>query len=1388
MNDYFTTSNVSLIGTSASSASAFRRGGVRSILFSNSDLIKSRFSYAYFAKIALLILTAFSVLLLVSGSAMAATEIHSVNDLKKIGTGASGSGWTMDDDYILMQNITITDAQWRPIGSNIDLPGDFPVHADEKLRRDLALSLYGAQPDPFTGTFDGQEYSITFQNNAGLTTFMTDGLFDAAGLFGLVEDVTLTNLTIVVKNDMVINNNYYENNFNAEDFTNNRSSRDLGILSGIVTSTFGSTGSTIENCHVIIDSNVVVDGGFSFFTGGLVSRALGPLNVENCHILNKGVFISDGPFGGFVGVSLLESTSISNSSFVGNISGTTVGGMVGLVANNIDRDGFSNSINNYSGLINLQNCTYMGNINGQNQVGGLVGRIGANSVAGHLNTIENCTSIGNINGQNQVGGAIGSIEGVNSTIINVHYNGNITTTGNFAGGLVGLSTRTSSSSTTDANIDIFVLIENSTATGSVLSTGSNISGLLGHTITNATIKNSAASMEKIEGVNYIGGLVGQQGIANATVLDSSDNPIYIELNIENCTVASSIVGASTIGGFVGAMANGLITNSSSEGSVVGTTTAAGFIGNILVGATHPLNVVTIEDCLSYSSVEATGVTSGTLSAGSNLGGFIGRVQGATIISRCAAYGDVTLLPHSTDSTLIGTSAGGFAGNLTNASVEIYESFATGNVYADNRAGGFVGYINQKAIIEDCYATGTVTNRANDANTYYKGGFVGFITAGSAVANSEITNCYTSSDSFIGLMSGSTKVTFTDCFDQSTGAAVAGVKSITDAQMKDIDTFDGTTAGMVVTAWDIEEYGTATTEIWTIVDDLLYPRLTWQKIYDDYVIYVNDASHLGLIGATPFTEQADANGDLKIWLPNAKYVQIGDVTFSGQKDAAIVTAPFKGIYDGTTFAIRNLNISNVTTDNIGLFSVIDGAKISNVTLANAIVTGKDNVGALAGSAANSKITQCYVDSDGEVYGANQVGGLVGSGIGLIVIDSSSDAFVSSGGNDAGGLVGSLEGSISKSSSNGSITSLGNNAGGLVGTLLGSVSESFFNGTVNSASDSGGLVGVLTDGSISQSYAKGKVDSAGNVGGLIGTVTKGTVSESYSENEVTSTGSNAGGLVGVLKEGTISDAYAVGNVAADKNAGGLVGLVDHASAEIKKSFSAALSVSSVTDTAGGLIGKLDSNVALYHCFALEKSVSAPVNANRIIGDSNSKTVSETGVFAFSDIEGTFDTTSPDYGTSVTLDRIWDVFPLGAWGSIVSSFWTDSSDANYRIPILRWQTTSPNVDISHLKYVASSSDNGGRGTGGPAIISNNTTTSQPPVTNYTPPSTGTNDSSQSGDDNGSGTSSNANDSGKSGFFESIKNWFGNHKILGYGGLFLLIIIILVGVVYYFRYYRED
>ena len=1349
------------------------------------EKLKSHFSCFNFTKSILFILIAFSVLLLVSGSAMAVTEIHTVNDLKSIGNGSVG--WTMSDDYILMQNITITDSEWIPIGSNIDLPGDFPVHFDEEVRRSLALSLYGAQPDPFTGTFDGQEYSITFQNNAGLTTFMTDGLFDAAGLFGLVEDVTITNLTIVVKNDMVVNNNYYENNFNAEDFSLVYGSSDLSILAGIVTSTFGSTGSTFENCHIVIDSNVVVDGDASV-TGGFVSRALGPLNIENCHILNKGALISDGYLGGFVSASLLECTSVSNSSYTGNLSGDNViGGIIGFVAS--DLDSHYNSIYNYNGSINLQNCTYMGNIDGRNSIGGLVGRISANRVAGTLHTIENSNVIGDLTAATRVGGAVGDIWGVNSTITNVHYKGNISSASN-VGGLVGTNNRTDSNSTTNSNVDISLIIENSTAVGNITSSGVSVGGLLGYSVTNTTIKNSTASMGKLEGTNYVGGLVGHHSNTNATMLDSFDNPIYTELNIENCTATSSIVSLSTSGGFVGSMSNGLITNSSSHGSAVGTTTTAGFIGGIsnsTVISSHPLNVVTIEDCLSYSSVEATGVTSGTLSAGSNLGGFIGRVHGATIISRCAAYGDVTLLPHP-DSTLIGMNVGGFAGNLTNASVEIYESFATGNVYADNRAGGFVGYINQKAIIEDCYATGTVTNRANDANTYYKGGFVGFITAGSAVANSEITNCYTPSDSFIGLMSGSTKVAFTDCFDQSTGAAVAGVKSITDAQMKDIDTFDGTTAGMVVTAWDIEEYGTATTEIWTIVDDLLYPRLTWQKIYDDYVIYVNDASHLALIGATPFTEQADANGDLKIWLPNAKYVQIGDVTFSGQKDAAIVTAPFKGIYDGTTFAIRNLNISNVTTDNIGLFSVIDGAKISNVTLANAIVTGKDNVGALAGSAANSKITQCYVDSDGEVYGANQVGGLVGSGIGLIVIDSSSDAFVSSGGNDAGGLVGSLEGSISKSSSNGSITSLGNNAGGLVGTLLGSVSESFFNGTVNSASDSGGLVGVLTDGSISQSYAKGKADSAGNVGGLVGTVTKGTISESYSENEVTSTGSNAGGLVGVLKEGTISDAYAVGNVAADKNAGGLVGLVDHASAEIKKSFSAALSVSSVTDTAGGLIGKLDSNVALYHCFALEKSVSAPVNANRIIGDSNSKTVSETGVFAFSDIEGTFDTTSPDYGTSVTLDRIWDVFPLGAWGSIVSSFWTDSSDANYRIPILRWQTTSPNVDISHLKYVASSSDNGGRGTGGPAIISNNTTTSQPPVTNYTPPSTGTNDSSQSGDDNGSGTSSNANDSGKSGFFESIKNWFGNHKILGYGGLFLLIIIILVGVVYYFRYYRED
>lgn len=87
--------------------------------------------------------------------------------------------------------------------------------------------------------------------------------------------------------------------------------------------------------------------------------------------------------------------------------------------------------------------------------------------------------------------------------------------------------------------------------------------------------------------------------------------------------------------------------------------------------------------------------------------------------------------------------------------------------------------------------------------------------------------------------------------------------------------------------------------------------------------------------------------------------------------------------------------------------------------------------------------------------------------------------------------------------------------------------------------GGLMG-LNFGTVENTYVTGSVTGSGQVGGLIG-VNAANISDSYSTAEVIGS-RQIGGLVGRSVEGaTVSNSYATGNVSGDWSVGGLIGKV-------------------------------------------------------------------------------------------------------------------------------------------------------------------------------------------------------------------------------------------------------
>ena len=203
-------------------------------------------------------------------------------------------------------------------------------------------------------------------------------------------------------------------------------------------------------------------------------------------------------------------------------------------------------------------------------------------------------------------------------------------------------------------------------------------------------------------------------------------------------------------------------------------------------------------------------------------------------------------------------------------------------------------------------------------------------------------------------------------------------------------------------------------------------------------------------------------------------------------------PFKAIFDGNGYQVRNLYINRSRTDYVGLFGYISGksAELRNIELTGELtrVVGDDYVGGLVGHANNVEtISQSYVT--GAVTGDRYVGGSVGRLSANSAITNSFFTGVVSGSDYVGGLVGYL-------------------------SERSSISSSFAISEVIGDEDVGGLVGGGEGQvSISDSFATGAVSALYSVGALLGSIEgESVITRSFASGFVTATDSYGGGLVG------------------------------------------------------------------------------------------------------------------------------------------------------------------------------------------------------------------------------------------------------------------------------------
>jgi len=203
------------------------------------------------------------------------------------------------------------------------------------------IGTYGHIDDnPFTGTFDGQEYEIR-------DLFIHRPDEESVGLFGwvmpgVIKDIGMVNVTVT--------GNLQVGGLVGNNFGTVSSSYSSGNVSGIASTVGGLVGDngdvgTVSNCHsacnVTSDNNV----------GGLVGENYG--TVSKCY--SSGNVTSYYSVGGLMGANY---GTVSNSYSTGSATGTSeIGGLVGA--------------NGYDGTVSK--CYSTSISTGDNNVGGLVG-------------------------------------------------------------------------------------------------------------------------------------------------------------------------------------------------------------------------------------------------------------------------------------------------------------------------------------------------------------------------------------------------------------------------------------------------------------------------------------------------------------------------------------------------------------------------------------------------------------------------------------------------------------------------------------------------------------------------------------------------------------------------------------------------------------------------------------------------------------------------------------------------------------------------------------------------------------------------------------------------------------------------------------------------------
>ena len=311
-------------------------------------------------------------------------------------------------------------------------------------------------------------------------------------------------------------------------------------------------------------------------------------------------------------------------------------------------------------------------------------------------------------------------------------------------------------------------------------------------------------------------------------------------------------------------------------------------------------------------------------------------------------------------------------------------------------------------------------------------------------------------------------------------------------------------------------------------------------------------------------------NIDLSLQDINWTPIGTGTRSG---SGYTGNAFKGTFDGRGFTISGLTIdATVSGDNVddayGLFGVIDGATVTNLTLANVHITvnGGECVGGVVGLMVNgSTVSNIEMDVGSGITAVRGLGGIVGRmTISGTIENCVNEASINGSDANVGGIVGAAyytavgsEMYITNCKNYGAVTCTAGVAGGIAGLSAANVSGCENHAVITgNGTDVAGIVAEQQNaGSVTNcvNYADITNNSgAYGTGGIVGWVRYNGAEASYARKNVIevsgnvnhgkiSGGNDGGGIVGTVYNAAVvtgNENYAE-SISGETFAAGIVG---------------------------------------------------------------------------------------------------------------------------------------------------------------------------------------------------------------------------------------------------------